>query len=170
MKSLLLAGTAAALAVCAQGCATFNQGRALAISVIDLVPTQTALLETSAEMRLRLTNEGAEPLPLAGSSHRLYLNGTYVGRAVTAEGLTVPALGTATQRVIVHLENLTLLRKVAELSQAAAPVLGYRLESRLHGTGALEGRIFRTANSGEVDLSRLVSLGTKPNVAPTAQK
>jgi LEA14-like dessication related protein len=162
MKPLQLAWAAAGLALCLGGCATLNQARALSISVIDLVPTQTSLFETSAEMQVRLTNEGPEPLPLAGSSHRLYLNGTYVGRAVTAERLTVPALGTATQRVIVHLENLTLLRKLAELSQVAAPVIGYRLESRLHGGGVLEGRSFRTAHSGEIDLGRLIpTVGAK---------
>jgi hypothetical protein len=73
------------------------------------------LLETSAELMLRYTNETIEPLALAGSAHRLYLNGSYVGLAVSNESMSIPQLGTATQTVTIHLENLALVRKLRQL-------------------------------------------------------
>src|SRR5688500_18135504 len=79
------------------GCATISRSSALSVSVTNVLPTQASLLETSAALTLRFVNEGVEPLKLAGGVHRLYLNGSYVGRAVTNERLTVPALGTVTQ-------------------------------------------------------------------------
>lgn len=157
MKAMFRTVLAAAVLGFAAGCATLAARGLIGLSVVNLRPKQASLFETSAELTLRYTNESTQPLPLAGSAHKLYLNGTYVGRAVTDERVTVPALGTVTQSVVVYLENLTLLRKAAELSGAGAPVVGYRLESRLHpAEGDRLGGV-RLSSSGELDLSGLAS-------------
>ncbi len=134
-------------------CATLGPTPAIGLSVVDVRPRQSSLLETSFDLTLRLANESARPLMLAGSTHKLYVNDTYVGRAVSDERLTVPAFGTITPMVTVFLENLTLLRKATEFSQA--PKLAYRLESRLHPVdGSVMGDITATAN-GEIDVAGL---------------
>lgn len=145
----------------ASGCATLGSRGTLGVSVVNLAPKQASLFETSADLTVRFTNEATEPVPLAGSAHKLYLNGTYVGRAVTDQRLTIPALGTVTQTVVIHLENLTLLRKAAELSGADAPVVTYRLDSRLHPA---EGRLggLRLSSSGELDLTALANRSPRP--------
>jgi LEA14-like dessication related protein len=136
------------------GCATFSPAPPLGLSVINLRPLQSTLLETSLELTLRLTNEAAQPLVLAGSTHKLYVNDSYVGRAVSNERVTVPAFGTSTPTVTVYLENLTLIRKAAEFSQAPGK-LAYRLDSRFHpGESSGLGDIKGTAN-GELDLTGL---------------
>ena len=135
------------------GCATLSPGPTVGLSVVNLRPLQSTILETSLELTLRLTNEAAQPLVLAGSTHKLYLNDSYVGRAVSNERVAVPAFGTATPTVTVYLENLTLIRKATEFSQA--PKLAYRLESRLHpADGAPFGDVKATA-TGELDLAGL---------------
>jgi LEA14-like dessication related protein len=139
------------------GCATFADTGGLSVSVTHVQPTQASLLETVAELTVRLTNETAQPLTLAGSAHRLYLNGSFVGRAVSNERLTVPALGTLAQTVTVHLENLTLIRKITELSQSNAPTITYRLDSTLHPAEGEGYRSFRTTSTGELDLSGLAN-------------
>ena len=141
------------LLACLAGCATLAPGPTVGLSVVNLRPLQSTVLETGLELTLRLTNESAQPLVLAGSTHKLYLNDSYVGRAVSNERVTVPAFGTATPAVTVYLENLTLLRKAAEFAQA--PQLAYRLDSRLHpADGAAFGDV-RARASGELDLAGL---------------
>lgn len=148
-RSLILSCLVALLA----GCATLTPGPTVGLSVVNLRPLQSTILETSLELTLRLTNEAAQPLVLAGSTHKLYLNDSYVGRAVSNERVTVPAFGTATPTVTVYLENLTLIRKATEFSQA--PKLAYRLESRLHpAEGAAFGDVKASA-TGELDLAGL---------------
>lgn len=152
---MLMALVTALVAGWVGGCATLGEHEGVSLSVVDLLPTQASLFETSASLKLRFTNESTQPLVLSGGSHRLYLNGSYVGRAVSSERLTIPALGTNTQTVVVHLENLTLFRKAAELSNSTAPAIGYRLESRLHSAkGSTFGRL-QVTSSGELDLSGL---------------
>ena len=138
------------------GCATFDRSTEASVNVIDLRPTEASLFETSAELALRYTNESGEPLALAGSAHRLYLNGSYVGRAVSNESLNIPALSTTTQTVTIHLENLTLVRKLRELPSAQA--IKYRLESALHRRDGKGLGTIRTASTGELDLSGLAHL------------
>jgi LEA14-like dessication related protein len=142
-----------ALLACLAGCATLAPGPTVGLSVVNLRPLQSTVLETGLELTLRLTNESAQPLVLAGSTHKLYLNDSFVGRAVSNERVTVPAFGTATPAVTVYLENLTLLRKATEFAQA--PKLAYRLESRLHpADGAAFGDVLARA-TGELDLAGL---------------
>jgi LEA14-like dessication related protein len=136
------------------GCATFAPPPPLGTSVINLRPLTSTLLETSLEATLRLTNEGMQPLALAGSTHKLYVNDSYVGRAVSNERMTVPALGTITPAITVYLENLALVRKAAEFSQAPGK-LAYRLESRFHPAEDSRFGDIKTTASGELDLAGL---------------
>jgi LEA14-like dessication related protein len=136
------------------GCASLSPSPTVGLSVVDLRPLDSTVLETRVELVLRLTNESAQALAFAGSTHRLYVNDSYVGRAVSGEAVNVPAFGTTTPKVTVYLENLTLLRKAAEFSQAPTK-LAYRLESRLHpAAGALFGDV-KATTTGMIDLAGL---------------
>lgn len=151
------------------GCATLSRPPVLSVSVTNVLPTQASLLETSAALTLRFVNEGVEPLNLAGGVHRLYLNGSYVGRAVTSERVNVPALSTVTQTVTIYLENLTLMRKVVEFSHTEAPRIAYRLESRLHLADDRRFGGIATSTAGELDLSGFMNETHGPTRAPTGR-
>lgn len=144
--------SAVLVAVVVAGCASLPRAGGVAVNLVSVVPQMSSLFETSAALTLRFTNEGTEPLRLTGSSHRIFLNGTYVGRAVTSESIAIPRLGTATQTMTAHLENLVLMRKAQELGNV--PAVDYRIESRLHPADE-RGTIGATA-SGELDLSGLL--------------
>ena len=148
-RSLVLMATVVLFA----GCATLAPSPTVALSVTNVRPLQSTLLESSIELTLRLTNESAQPLALAGSTHKLYVNDSQVGRAVSNERVTVPAFGTSTPTITVFLENLTLLRKATEFSQA--PKLAYRLESRLHPADAALFGDIKVTGTGEIDLAGL---------------
>ena len=147
-------------AVLVAGCASLPRAGGVAVNLVSVVPQVASLFETSATLTLRFTNESTEALRLSGSSHRIFLNGTYVGRAVTSEALAIPRLGTATQTMTAHLENLVLMRKAQELGNV--PAVDYRIESRLHPADA-RGTIGATA-SGQIDLSGLLE---PPPARPT---
>jgi LEA14-like dessication related protein len=135
------------------GCATLSPASNIGLSVTNVRPLQSTLLETTIELTLRLTNETPRELALAGSTHKLYVNNSYVGRGVSNERVTLPAFGTSTPAITVYLENLTLLRKASEFSQA--PKLAYRLESRLHPAAGGESGDLKAVATGEIDLNGL---------------
>jgi len=146
-----------ALALGLSGCATLGPTHDFSLSVTNVMPTEASLLETTAVLTLRLTNEMPRPITLVGGVHRLLLNGSYVGRAVTSERITVPQLGTMTQSVTVHLENLTLMRKLAELSRGSSPVISYQLDSKLHPADGQGLGSFNATTRGELDVGALMN-------------
>jgi LEA14-like dessication related protein len=133
------------------GCATLTRNGGINVSLVNVLPRQASLFETSADLTLRLTNDAREPITLVGSTHRLYLNDTYVGRGVSSERLGLPSLGTATQTVTVYLENLILMRKATELGNAR--VIAYRLETEFHPADAGRFGNIKAVTNGEFDLS-----------------
>lgn len=142
-------------AIVTTGCATLipREGE-VAVSLVSIRPLQSTLFESSAELTLRYTNETPHPLTLVGSTHKLYINGTYVGRAVTNEGLTIAQLGTKTQTMTAHIENLALMRKAQELGNV--PTVDYRIDSRLHATSEQGGGTLAATATGHLDLSGLL--------------
>jgi hypothetical protein len=132
------------------GCATLPRDGGVAVSLVSIVPQQSSLFETSAQLTLRYTNETARPLEFTGSTHRLFVNGTYVGRAVTNERVGVRELGTTTQTITAHLENLALMRKAQELGNVTT--VDYRIESQLF-THDARGNTLGAVATGQLDLS-----------------
>jgi LEA14-like dessication related protein len=133
------------------GCATAPEANLVGVSLVGLRPLKASLFETSAEMTLRVTNESPQPLVLGGSSHKIYVNDTYIGKAVTNEPLTVQPLATNTQTVAAYLENLALVRKVQEMSTASTSTVSYRIESRLFRSGEQGGGTLRATATGQLD-------------------
>jgi LEA14-like dessication related protein len=129
------------------GCATFPAAEQANVTIVNVRPLGATVLETGVELTLRVLNETNQPLQLTGSSHKLALNGAAVGRAVSDEAVTVPALGTATLHVTVYLENLALLRKFGTGERLEQ--VSYRLESRLFT--ASRGSL-KVTNDGALDL------------------
>ena len=146
------------------GCATVQREGGVAVSLVSIRPVDSSLFESSAELTLRLTNESPRALALTGSTHRLYVNGTYIGRAVTNERVTIPQLGTTTQKVTAHVENLTLMRKAQELGNVVA--VDYRIDSRLFPAEDQGGGSLAATATGRLDLSGFLS---EVSVAPRAQ-
>jgi LEA14-like dessication related protein len=146
-----------ALLVAAAGCSTFTRTGGVTASVVNVAPTQASLFETTVGITLRLTNEAAEPRVLTGSSHRLFLNGTYVGRGVSNERVGLPPFGVATQTITVYVENLTLMRKFSEFQSAPPPTIDYRFESDFHAEENRHVGTVRTIATGQLDVRGLMN-------------
>lgn len=134
------------------GCNSF-QLSGVTVSLVDFKPASTALLESSAVLTLRYTNDNVIPIGLSGSSHKVYFNGSYVGKAVSKEPLGLAALTTATQDVTVRFENLALLQQLVAMRERQAA--SYKIASVLYVTSGEEKLDIKTASSGSVDLRTL---------------
>lgn len=149
-------------ALLAAGCASIGASRGISTSLVNLVPRVASLFESNALLTLRITNETTTPLALTGAVHKLYLDDTYVGQAVSNDRTSVAALGTTTQTVTVHFENLALLRKMSQYSAAPPKVIGYRVESLLYASEKVGPDRFKAIATGELDVAALMSAAGVP--------
>src|ERR1041384_4320791 len=94
------------------GCASYAFKGGIGVSLVDFHPTDASLLESRGTLTVRYTNETISPLGYSGSTHKLYLNGSYVGKAVSNTPFGIPPLNSVTQDVPVQFENLALVRQL----------------------------------------------------------
>ena len=143
----------AVLSLVLAGCSGAALRGGLSVSLVDFRPTEAALLESRGTLTLRFTNETIAPLGYSGSTHKLYLNDRYVGKAVSDRPFGVPPLNTVTQDVTVQLENLALVRQL--LSVRDSQSVSYRLESVVFQTVYEDDFQIKLRSEGSLDLSPL---------------
>lgn len=102
---------------CLSGCAS-RQIAQPQIALVDLQLGDVTLLETGLEAIVRIDNEGQQPLRLSGAVYRLYLNDIDVGRGMSSKAVTVPRLGSATQKVVFRLSNISLISRIVPLFES----------------------------------------------------
>lgn len=139
------------------GCTTDLRLSGISVTAIDFRPTSATLLETQAILTLRYTNENIVPIAFSGSTHKLYLNGTYVGKSVSKEPFGVPSLNTGTQTVTVYLENLAMIQKAQAFAQNETASFNYRMESVLFVEAGEARDSVKVVSTGRLDLSGFAS-------------
>lgn len=145
------------------GCASLRRGSEdVTVTLANLRPLESTALESRLVLTIRVTNAGPEPLRLAGSRHRLALNGHALGVAVTPEALELPALSTSTQEVVFNLSHLALIPLVRELRRE--PAASYEIESTFFGAGGAARRL-TTRHAGRIDLSGLAQASSAADAA-----
>ena len=140
MKLHLLAGWAMLFLA---GCASIP---APSVNLVNVRFTEATVLETTAQFTLRLSNPNPEPVRVTGSAHRIYLNGLYIGEALSNETMEVPGLATATQAVTVHLNNLAMATRIKAIIEAR--VFDYKIDSVFY----TDSRRTRSTSNGRLDL------------------
>lgn len=143
----------ALLALVLAGCSGAGLRDGLTVSLVDFRPTEASLLESRGTLTLRFTNETIAPLGYSGSSHKLYLNGKYVGRAVSDKPFGVPPLNTVTRDVSVQFENLALVRQLVDVR--ASQAISYRLESVVFQTVYEDDYEIKLKSEGSLDIRSL---------------
>jgi LEA14-like dessication related protein len=138
------------------GCAGTGKLGGVNVSVVDVRSAEPALLETKAVVTLRYLNENVVPIGISGSRHRLSINGTSVGQAVSNAPVGLPPLSTATQEVTLLIDNLAVVSMLQELSRR--PQASYRIESTLFVEAGDDRLDIKTQSEGVVDLSALEGL------------
>lgn len=143
----------AVIALAGSGCASKYSLGGITVNLVNFQPSGAALLESSGVMTLRYTNENTIPIGLSGSTHKVYLNGSYVGKAVSKQALGLTALSTVTQDVTVNFENLALVKQLASMREQQSA--SYKVQSTLYLTSGEENLSIKTESTGSVDLRAL---------------
>ena len=110
------------------GCTTRST---VSVDIVSVRITDMTAFETTATFVLRFSNESPQPVELTGGAHKIYINNLYVGKGLSSEPLTVPRLGTATQNVTVHLNNVALATRLKPIIESQS--FDYRIQSVLYG-------------------------------------
>jgi LEA14-like dessication related protein len=120
------------------------------IKLMDLKLGEVTLLETSMIARMRIENENNEALHISGGVYRLSLNDIDVGKGMSDEHITVPALGSATQEVTFHLSNLDFITRLRSLIESQD--FSYRVDAKLYLAGGFGfGQAIRASREGRFD-------------------
>jgi LEA14-like dessication related protein len=159
-RSLPVLLAASVLALLLAGCGTGGKLGGVNVTVVDVRSAEPALLETKAVVTLRYVNENVVPLGISGSRHKLSINGTAVGQAVSNAAVGLPPLSTATQEVTLLINNLAVVSMLQELSRR--PQASYRIESTLFVDAGDDRLDIKTHAEGVVDLSALQGLQAPP--------
>lgn len=132
------------------GCGGSFRPGGVTVAIADFKPTEASLLESSGILTLRFTNENIAPLGFSGSKHKLYLNGSYVGTAVSDRPFGIPPLNSVTQDVTVHFENLALIKQLMAMGNSTTA--SYRIESVLYQTVDEDKYDLKVLGQGSIDL------------------
>ena len=154
MKSLsTLAFLVLGLSVLFTGCNSVDKSGGISVTVADLKSADASLTETRVDMTLRYTSESLNAFGFSGSSHKLYFNGAYIGRAVSHTPIGLPPRSTTTRDVTLVIENGALIKQLLAMQGQASA--NYRLESILFMTSGDTDIKVQTNSEGVLDLRGL---------------
>lgn len=109
----------------------------------------TSPAEVRAPLVLHFANENVVPLGYSGSVHKLYINGTYVGKATNQEPIGLPPMNAATREIYLQFDN----PKIASLLAAGgSQSASYRLDSVLYQTAGDDKLEIKTRSEGNLEL------------------
>ena len=145
---------AVAAALFLGGCASFKPTDQASLSLAGVESAHSTIFETTIVLTMRVTNESNQPLLIQGSSHKLTLNGSIVGRGVSNAVTEVPALGTATFPVTIQMDNLKLLNRFGRGNVPEG--IDYSMDSRLFNRGTSSSGL-RVLTEGALDLRPYVN-------------
>lgn len=134
------------------GCTTGPALKGLSATLVDIKPQSITAAESRFTLTLNYLNENVVPVGLSGASHKLYLNGTYVGEAVSNQPIGLPALNSAKQDATLVVKNDALAGKVKEI--VASRRLDYRIESELKVLAGEEKLTVKSEKSGAINLGQ----------------
>ncbi len=141
------------LSVLLAGCSSVGKPDSITVTLVDLKAGTPATKEAQLVATLRFTSESLNAFGFSGSAHKLYCNGSYLGRAVSHTPLGLPPLTTTTRDLPLVLENPALVRQV--LAAAGASGARYRLDTVLTATNGEDEVTVKSSAEGTVDLSHL---------------
>ena len=120
------------------------------VTLVDLEFTDLTLFETSGVFTVRLANENPEPLVIEGGVYNLYLGGWKIGKGLSDQQIEVPALGTATDSVELHMNNLAIAAQLRSIWDTG--VFDYRIKAKIYVDRGYGRRTLTIENEGRFEL------------------
>lgn len=136
------------LALFLAGCTTGAKPGGITVTAVSL-QVSAAAGDLRAPLMLHFANENIVPLGYSSSTHKLYLNGTYVGKVVNDQPIGLPPMNEANREVYLQIENDAFVRQLA--SGGNHPV-HYRIETVLRQTVEDDRLLIKTASEGSLEL------------------
>ena len=111
------------------GCGTFGLKKPQ-VSLVDIRPAASTLLEQNFDLTLRLQNPNTVPLRAGGLSFDLSVAGQHMASGVSNQAINVAALGESEIKVRVHTSLGSWLKQLGKALQGDGR-LEYQLQGRL---------------------------------------
>ncbi|KGD64541.1 hypothetical protein Y5S_02296 [Alcanivorax nanhaiticus] len=134
MKTLISSWLLATLFLLA-GCQTLGSLEAPEVSVSGINLNKVSLFEQEWGLTLRARNPNDRELTLKSMDYEIYVNGERFGRGLTAESVTLPAMGDATVKTTITTSLLESLQKLQQIQQQPGEPLTYRLVGKARVAG-----------------------------------
>ena len=147
--ALLLLGASVFL----PGCRSLPRISEVLVNVTGFRPAASSQPGNHAIMTLTVANEGVNAIALSSSTHNVYLNGSYVGKAVSDAAIGLPALASQTCDVTLVIENPAVVRQA--LTGPDQPMARYRVESVLQFDEGEDKFHLKANGEGRVDVRGL---------------
>ncbi len=117
------------------GCQTLGSLESPEVSLAGINLNRVSLFEQEWGLTLRARNPNDRDLTLKGMDYEIYVNGEKFGRGLTAETVTLPAMGDATVRTTITTSLLESLQKLQEIQQNPGEPFTYRLVGKAKVAG-----------------------------------
>ncbi len=117
------------------GCQTLGSLESPEVSLAGINLNKVSLFEQEWGLTLRARNPNDRDLTLKGMDYEIYVNGEKFGRGLTAETVTLPAMGDATVRTTITTSLLESLQKLQEIQQNPGEPFTYRLVGKAKVAG-----------------------------------
>lgn len=116
------------------------------VSLVDIHPAASTLLEQNFDLTLRLQNPNRLPLRASGLSFELSVAGQHLANGVSNQAISVPALGESEVKVRVHTALGSWLKQLGKVLQGDGQ-LDYQLQGRLEGLQGIASLPFSSSGA-----------------------
>ena len=151
--ALLILGLSTTLA----GCASLGGLESPELTLVQVVPVDATVFETTLDVRLRIANPNPEAITFEGASFKLTLDGRKIGRGMTAETVSVDRFGTAVIPLTFHVSNTSVLLRLQEILEAQA--VSYGVSGKLYLRRGGGTRKIKVQSTGRIDLGEPAASG-----------
>jgi LEA14-like dessication related protein len=144
----------------ASGCASLGGLESPEVTLVQVVPVEATVFETTLDVRLRIANPNPDPITFEGANFKLTLDGRKIGRGMTPETVTVDRFGTAVVPLPFHVSNTSLLLRLREILDSQA--VSYGVSGKLYLRRATGTRKVKVQSTGRIDLGEPATDGRPP--------
>ncbi len=120
-----------ALSLVLSGCSGSKPG-GISETLAGIYATEASLAQKQLTITVSYANENVSALGFSGATHKVFLNGTYIGKAVSKQPFGIPPVQSVTQQIVVPLENTSVVSDL--LARGNTSTISYHLESHITQT------------------------------------
>ena len=133
------------------GCASLqNREDQIRVTIADLVPLESTLMEQRYLMKIRVQNRSREALNIDGMSFDLDLNGKRFASGVSNQQATIPGFGESMLEVKLSSTVFGLIKQFGVIQDRQNPSFDYRISGSLSSPDRMLPLPF--SEQGEIDL------------------